>query len=41
MRKKRIYKGSELSSPTYRKVAAKIAKNKNVDEEYQPYKRKN
>jgi len=37
---KRRYKGSELSSPTYRKVAAKMAKNKNTIEEYQPYKRK-
>jgi len=35
---KRRYKGCELSSPTYRKVAAKMAKN--TIEEYQPYKRK-
>ena len=38
MRKKRVYKGCELSSPTYRKVAAKMAKN--ADEDIQPYKRK-
>ena len=38
MRKKRVYKGCELSSPTYRKVAAKMAKS--TDEDIQPYKRK-
>ena len=38
MKKKRIYKGCELSSPTYRKVAAKMAKS--TDEDIQPYKRK-
>ena len=35
---KRVYKGCELSSPTYRKVAAKMAKS--TDENIQPYKRK-
>ena len=38
---KRVYKGCELSSPTYRKVAAKMAKNKNIILEQQPYKKKN
>ena len=37
---KRRYKGCELSSPTYRKVAAKMAKSKNTNKESQPYKRK-
>ena len=37
---KRRYKGCELSSPTYRKVAAEIAKNKNVIKD-QLYKLKN
>ena len=37
---KRVYKGCELSSPTYRKVAAKKAKSKNTNKESQPYKRK-
>ena len=37
---KRRYKGCELSSPTYRKVAAKMAKNKNIIKD-QPYKLKN
>ncbi len=41
MRKKRVYKGCELSSPTYRKVAAKMARNKNINKDYQPYKKKN
>ena len=27
---KRKYKGCELSSPTYRKVAAEMARNKNI-----------
>jgi len=38
---KRKYKGCELSSPTYRKVAAEMAKNKNIILEQQPYKNKN
>jgi len=38
---KRRYKGCELSSPTYRKVAAEMAKNKNIILEQQPYKNKN
>ena len=38
---KRRYKGCELSSPTYRKVAAEMAKNKNIILEQQPYKKKN
>jgi len=37
---KRRYKGCELSSPTYRKVAAEMAKNKNVIKD-QLYKLKN
>ena len=37
---KRVYKGCELSSPTYRKVAAEIARNKNIIKD-QPYKLKN
>ncbi len=40
MSRKRPYKGSELSSPLYRKVAAEMAKNKNIDKDYQPYKQK-
>ena len=38
---KRRYKGCELSSPTYRKVAAEMAKKKNIILEQQPYKKKN
>jgi len=38
---KRRYKGCELLSPTYRKVAAEMAKSKNVNKYYQPYKSKN
>ena len=37
---KRRYKGCELSSPTYRKVAAEMAKNKNIIKD-QLYKLKN
>ena len=35
---KRRYKGCELLSPTYRKVAAEMARSKNVNIEQQPYK---
>ena len=38
---KRRYKGCELASPLYRKVAAEMAKNKNIILEQQPYKKKN
>ena len=38
---KRRYKGCELLSPTYRKVAAEMARNKNVNKDYQHYKNKN
>tara|TARA_Y100000287_G_C14156329_1_gene322388 strand:+ start:829 stop:957 length:129 start_codon:yes stop_codon:yes gene_type:complete len=38
---KRRYKGCELTSPLYRKVAAEMAKNKNIILEQQPYKKKN
>jgi hypothetical protein len=38
---KRIYKGCELSSPLYRKIAAQMAKKKNIILEQQPYKKKN
>ena len=37
---KRRYKGCELLSPTYRKVAAEMARNKNIIKD-QPYKLKN
>ena len=37
---KRKYKGCELSSPTYRKVAAEMARNKNIIKD-QLYKLKN
>jgi len=37
---KRRYKGCELTSTLYRKVAAEMAKNKNIILE-QPYKKKN
>jgi hypothetical protein len=38
---KRRYKGCELTSPLYRKVAAEMAKKKNTILEQQPYKKKN
>jgi hypothetical protein len=38
---KRRYKGCELLSPTYRKVAAEMARSKNANKDYQPYKSKN
>ena len=37
---KRRYKGCELTSPLYRKVATEMARNKNVIKD-QPYKLKN
>ena len=37
---KRRYKGCELTSPLYRKVAAEMARNKNVIKD-EPYKLKN
>jgi hypothetical protein len=36
---KRRYKGCELTSPLYRKVAAEMARNKNIIKD-QPYKLK-
>ena len=36
----RRYKGCELTSPLYRKVAAEMARNKNVIKD-QPYKLRN
>ena len=38
---KRRYKGCELLSPTYRKVAAEMARSKNINKDYHPYKSKN
>ena len=35
---KRRYKGCELTSPLYRKVAAEMAKKKKLNIEQQPYK---
>ena len=37
---KRRYKGCELTSPLYRKVAAEMARNKNIIKD-QPHKLKN
>ena len=37
---KRRYKGCELTSPLYRKVAAEMARNKNIIKDH-PYKLKN